>query len=38
MEEMEFGELGTHLDEMGISLDDVLISQKKAFAWRKGLA
>ncbi|MEI6702798.1 MAG: EAL domain-containing protein [Deltaproteobacteria bacterium] len=38
MEEMEFEELGTHLKEMGLSMDDVLMSQKKAFAWRKGLA
>jgi EAL and modified HD-GYP domain-containing signal transduction protein len=37
LEEMEFGELGTLLDTMGVSIDDVLISQKKAFAWRKGL-
>jgi EAL and modified HD-GYP domain-containing signal transduction protein len=38
LEEMDFGHLGKHLEEMGISIDDVLLSQKKAFTWRKGMA
>jgi c-di-GMP-related signal transduction protein len=38
LEELEFDHLGTHLDEMGISLEDVLVSQKKAFGWRAGMA
>ena len=38
VEEMEFGHLEGHLDAIGISLDDVFMSQKKAFAWRKGMA
>ena len=37
LEEMDFHHLGTHLKEMGVSLDDVLSSQKRAFAWRKGM-
>jgi EAL and modified HD-GYP domain-containing signal transduction protein len=37
LENMEFIQLVTLLDEMGISLDDVIVSQKKAFAWRKGM-
>ncbi len=38
LEELDFDHLCTHLDKMGISLEDVLISQKRAFAWRKGMA
>jgi EAL and modified HD-GYP domain-containing signal transduction protein len=38
LEKMEFRQLGTLLDEMGVSLDDVIIAQKKAFSWRKGMA
>jgi c-di-GMP-related signal transduction protein len=38
LEDMEFSQLGALLDEMGISLDDVLMSQKKAFVWRNGMA
>lgn len=37
LEEMEYSHLNTHLDEMGVSLDDVLLAQNKAFAWRKGM-
>jgi EAL and modified HD-GYP domain-containing signal transduction protein len=37
LEEMEFEQLEILLDEMNVSIDDVLLSQKKAFAWRKGL-
>ncbi|MEI6205594.1 MAG: EAL domain-containing protein [Desulfuromonadales bacterium] len=38
LEEMGFNQLGPILDEMGISLKDLLICQKKAFTWRKGMA
>jgi len=38
LEEMDFNHLGRHLDEMGVSLEDALICQKKSFAWRKGMA
>ena len=37
LEEMDFSHLGRHLEEMGVSLDDVLLSQTRAFAWRKGM-
>lgn len=38
LEDMDYCHLGRHLEEMGVSLDDVLLSQKMAFAWRKGMA
>lgn len=38
LEELEFTQLGALLDEMGVSSDDVFISQKKAFVWRNGIA
>jgi c-di-GMP-related signal transduction protein len=38
LEDMEFTQLGALLDEMGVSLEDVLISQSKAFLWRNGMA
>ncbi|HXE96641.1 MAG TPA: EAL domain-containing protein [Dongiaceae bacterium] len=38
LEELEFDHLSTHLDEMGVTLEDVLVSQKLAFGWRKGMA
>ncbi|MDD5286571.1 MAG: EAL domain-containing protein, partial [Desulfuromonadaceae bacterium] len=38
LETLDFDQLGTHLDGMGISLRDALISQKSAFAWRNGMA
>jgi c-di-GMP-related signal transduction protein len=38
LEEMEFAQLVALLEEMGISLDDMLTSQKKAFVWRNGMA
>lgn len=37
LEEMDYTHLGRHLDEMGVSLDDVLMCQKSSFAWRKGM-
>ena len=37
IEQMDFPHIGAHLDEMGVSLEDVLISQKRAFTWRKGM-
>jgi EAL and modified HD-GYP domain-containing signal transduction protein len=37
VEQMNFPQINTHLDEMGVSLEDVLISQKRAFTWRKGM-
>jgi len=37
LEELEFTQLGALLNEMDISLDDALISQKKAFVWRNGM-
>ncbi|MEI6306377.1 MAG: EAL domain-containing protein [Deltaproteobacteria bacterium] len=36
LEEMEYDLLGEQLDEMNTSIDDVLISQKKAYGWHKG--
>jgi len=38
LEAMDFVHLGSHLEEMGISLADVLLCQKKAFSWRKEMA
>jgi len=38
LEQLDFRQLGPRLAEMGISLDDVLISQKRAYSWRKGMA
>jgi len=38
LEEMEYDELGEQLDEMKTSIDDVLLSQKKAYGWHKGFA
>lgn len=38
LEEMDFGHLAKHLNEMGVSINDVLLSQKRAFMWRKGMA
>ncbi len=38
LEEMDFISLSTLLEELGISLNDVFVSQKRAFAWRKGMA
>ncbi len=35
LEQDDFSQLGTHLDEMGISIGDALESQKLAFIWRK---
>ncbi|MDD2309560.1 MAG: EAL domain-containing protein [Desulfuromonadaceae bacterium] len=37
LEEMDFGHLAKHLDKMAVSIDDVLLAQKKAFTWRKGM-
>lgn len=37
LEELEFTRLGALLDEINVSLNDVLTSQKKAFAWRNGM-
>ena len=37
LEELEFGHLCVHLNEMGISVENVLDAQRKAYAWRKGL-
>jgi EAL and modified HD-GYP domain-containing signal transduction protein len=33
----DYSELGRHLEKMGISFENALLSQKKAFAWRKGM-
>jgi len=35
LEEMDYSRLGQLLDDLGISFEDVLTSQKGAFAWRK---
>ncbi|MDD5284643.1 MAG: EAL domain-containing protein, partial [Desulfuromonadaceae bacterium] len=37
LETLDFSQLGAYLNGMGISLEDVLMSQKCAFAWRKGM-
>jgi c-di-GMP-related signal transduction protein len=37
LEELDFLHLDRHLFELDVSLDDVLLSQERAFAWRKGL-
>lgn len=37
LEELDFTQLGPLLSEMDIPLDDVLMSQKKAFVWRNGM-
>jgi EAL and modified HD-GYP domain-containing signal transduction protein len=37
LEELDFPHLDRHLFELEVSLDDVLLSQERAFAWRKGL-
>ena len=37
LEELEFDHLCAHLDEMGISVQDALESQRKAYAWRREL-
>lgn len=34
LEQLEFGRLGAYLDDMGVSIKDVLESQKRAYAWR----
>ena len=38
LEEMDFAHLGRHLNEMEVTLEDVLLCQKRSFAWRKGMA
>ncbi|MEI6306596.1 MAG: EAL domain-containing protein, partial [Deltaproteobacteria bacterium] len=38
LEQMEFRHLSTYLEDMGISFEDVLESQKKAYNWRAGMA
>ena len=38
VEEMKFDQLTGPLEEMGISIEDVLTSQKRAYTWRKGMA
>jgi len=38
LEAMDFSHICRHLDKMEVSLNDVLMSQEKAFAWRKELA
>lgn len=38
VERMEFRQLAPHLDEMGISFDDVLMSQIKAYTWYNKIA
>lgn len=37
LEQLEFSHLGKHMDEMGVSFEDVLLCQKKAFTWRMGM-
>lgn len=38
LEALDFEELGAYLDEIGVSINDVLVSQTKSYAWRKGIA
>ena len=38
VEEMKFEQLTGQLGEMGISIENVLTSQKMAYTWRKGMA
>lgn len=38
LEEMDFDHISMHLDEIGLSIDDVLLAQQKAFSWRKGMS
>lgn len=38
LEIMDFNHIDRHLSVMKVSLDDVLVAQEKAFAWRKELA
>jgi c-di-GMP-related signal transduction protein len=38
VEDLNFGHLDGHLSAIGISLDNVFRSQKKAFAWRSAMA
>ncbi len=38
VEQLDFTHLDRHLDEMGVTFEDVLLSQKRAFAWRQGIA
>lgn len=37
LEQLDFRHLGMHLDEMGITFDDVLLSQRRAFTWHRGM-
>lgn len=37
LEKLDFEHVGSSLDEMGITADELLESQKSAYAWRKGL-
>lgn len=37
LEQLEFGHLGAHLNEMGVTIEDVLESQKRAYTWHKGM-
>lgn len=37
VERMEFTQLGPHLDEMHVTIGDVIESQQKSFTWRTGM-
>jgi len=38
LEQMEFRHLSSYLEDIGVSFEDVLESQKKAYNWRAGMA
>lgn len=38
VERMEFTQLGPHLEEMNVTITDVIESQRKSFTWRAGMA
>jgi c-di-GMP-related signal transduction protein len=38
LENMDFDSLGTFLSEAGISHEEMLLSQRRAFSWRNGMA
>ena len=38
LEKMDFNSLGPFLNEIGISHEEMLQSQRQAFSWRKGMA
>jgi EAL and modified HD-GYP domain-containing signal transduction protein len=38
LEQLEFGRLGSYLDRCGVTVNDLLASQQKAYAWQKSEA